>query len=283
MDTSTMFQLEHLKRLLDNGILTLAEFETQKRRFLDLTPPAPHHAKPEPAAAPPAASPPAKKPKPSTGGACFDEHGKAKVAVHSSDGKEIVVAVGSTNPVKVNAVRRAFTAAFPELTIIVVERAVASGVQDQPWGDAETRCGAVTRCRAAAAAHADGAEADYSVGLEGGVGDCAADGGAFDGVECFAVMAVLRTRDARLSTSRSATFLLPPRVVRLMRGGEAGHGAMELGDADDIVFGDSNSKQKGGTVAKATNGAIDRTALYEHALLCALAPFLHDESKLYDA
>ena len=32
-----------------------------------------------------------------------------------------------------------------------------------------------------------------------------------------------------------------------------------------------------------TRGLIDRTAYYEHAVVCALAPFLHDDSGLYDA
>ena len=40
----------------------------------------------------------------------------------------------------------------------------------------------------------------------------------------------------------------------------------------------TNSKQKGGTVAKVTKGMIDRTAYYEHALHLALVPFVHDES-----
>ena len=51
--------------------------------------------------------------------------------------------------------------------------------------------------------------------------------------------------------------------------------------APQLVFSDINSKQKGGTVGKVTNGLIDRTAYYEHALCCALAPFMHEETQLY--
>ena len=58
---------------------------------------------------------------------------------------------------------------------------------------------------------------------------------------------------------------------------------MELGDADDAVFKTVNSKQKGGTIGKVTHGLLDRTHYYEHALLCALAPFLHDASGLYES
>ena len=86
--------------------------------------------------------------------------------------------------------------------------------------------------------------------------------------------------DARWGLARTASFPLPPRIVSLMRG-EGGQPPMELGDADDAVFNDVNSKQKGGTVGKATKGMIDRTAYYEHALHCALCPFLHDETELY--
>ena len=56
---------------------------------------------------------------------------------------------------------------------------------------------------------------------------------------------------------------------------------MELGDADDAVFSDVNSKQKGGTVGKVTHGAIDRTAYYVHTLMLALVPFVHEGTTLY--
>ncbi|KAH8072685.1 hypothetical protein JL721_3328 [Aureococcus anophagefferens] len=57
---------------------------------------------------------------------------------------------------------------------------------------------------------------------------------------------------------------------------------MELGDADDVVFSDVGSKRKGGAIAKVTHGALDRSGYYEHALICALVPFLHDATGLYD-
>ena len=73
----------------------------------------------------------------------------------------------------------------------------------------------------------------------------------------------------------------PPRVVARMRGAN-GQPPMELGDATDVVFAEVNSKQKGGTIGKVTGGLIDRTAYYEHALCCAVAPFMHDDTGLYD-
>lgn len=49
---------------------------------------------------------------------------------------------------------------------------------------------------------------------------------------------------------------------------------MELGAADDHLFGTINSKQSGGSVGQFTRGVIDRTRYYEHAVVLAFVPFL---------
>jgi non-canonical (house-cleaning) NTP pyrophosphatase len=52
---------------------------------------------------------------------------------------------------------------------------------------------------------------------------------------------------------------------------------MELGDADDAVFGRSNSKQANGAVGILTGNVIDRAELYEQAVVLALIPFKNPE------
>ena len=203
----------------------------------------------------------------------------------------LIVAVGSKNPVKVNSVKNTFTQAFNGRVIECCGYDVPSGVPDQPWGDAETRQGALTRAQAAMAAHsaATGEPPNYAVGLEGGVEEeklvdaHPTIGGLTNVVSCFAFMAVLAagTSPQRWGIARTASFALPPKVVTLMRGAD-GKPPMELGDATDAVFAEFNSKQKGGAIVKVTNGLIDRTQYYEHALCCALAPFVHEESGLYE-
>ncbi len=47
---------------------------------------------------------------------------------------------------------------------------------------------------------------------------------------------------------------------------------MALGDADDAVFGRSNSKHEDGTVGILSHGVVDRTEYYRHALVLALVP-----------
>ncbi len=167
------------------------------------------------------------------------------------------VVVGSRNPVKLQAAQRGFERFFPGHAVAVEGVEVPSGVAEQPVGDAETRRGARQRALRAREAVP---EAAFWVGLEGGV---AWEG---DDLFSFAWIAVLGA-DGRWGLARSGTFLLPPAVAALIREG------LELGVADDRVFGAYDSKRKMGAVGLLTDGAIDRAALYEHALLLALIPF----------
>ncbi len=74
-----------------------------------------------------------------------------------------IIAVGSTNPVKLDAVREAFAASGRFGAIEVQGREVASGVREQPVTLDETLRGASTRARAAFTACA------LSVGIEDGL------------------------------------------------------------------------------------------------------------------
>ncbi len=67
--------------------------------------------------------------------------------------------------------------------------------------------------------------------------------------------------------ARTGAFMLPQEVANLVRSG------IELGHADDQVFGRSNSKQTNGAVGLLTADLIDRQRYYEHAVILALVPF----------
>ena len=79
------------------------------------------------------------------------------------------VAIGSGNPVKLNAV----AGVVPDASATAV--AVDSGVPEQPWGRAETVRGARNRAEAALSA----TTADYGVGIEGGVAERDDPGGVW--------------------------------------------------------------------------------------------------------
>jgi inosine/xanthosine triphosphatase len=168
------------------------------------------------------------------------------------------IVVASRNPVKVRAAEEGFARVFPGVTIEARGVEVASGVADQPMSDEETLRGATNRAVNARAAAPD---ARYWVGLEGGVHEYAGE------LEAFAWIVVLS--DDRVGRSRTATFALPPAVAELVRQG------VELGHADDRVFGRSNSKQTNGAVGLLTRNLIDRAGYYEHAVVLALVPFVN--------
>lgn len=166
------------------------------------------------------------------------------------------IVVASTNPVKINAALRGFSRMFPQEEFSVWGVSVPSGVSDQPMSDAETRQGALNR---ATAAHQSAPNGDVWVGIEGGIDTSRGV------MEAFAWIVV--TDGKRTGTSRTASFILPEEAAALIREG------MELGDADDRLFGRSNSKQQNGSVGLLTGDVIDRLAYYEQAVILALIPF----------
>ena len=145
---------------------------------------------------------------------------------------------------------------FPDETFATDTASAPSGVSDQPLSDEEALQGAMNRADGARQAEP---EADYWVGIEGGVEETGGEIVAFAWV-------VIMDQDS-LGKSRTAAFYLPSKITELIRQGK------ELGDADDIVFGRTNSKQDNGAVGILTGNVIDRTAFYEHAVVLALIAF----------
>ena len=185
----------------------------------------------------------------------------------------LCVAVGSTNPVKVQAVMSAFAKAFPHMRLHVKSMCVESGISSQPTTEWETQHGAVQRAREAASDPRSwcGYDAFFSVGIEGGVRRVETkglDGSVCSTVECFAWVAV-RFHDDSWGLSRTASMELPPVVSNLLREG------MELGDAVDTIFRLHNSKAAGGAVGAFTGDILNRMELLEHASILALVPFLN--------
>ncbi|HKI89157.1 MAG TPA: inosine/xanthosine triphosphatase [Draconibacterium sp.] len=166
------------------------------------------------------------------------------------------VVVASKNPVKVEAVFRGFSSYFPEVEVEKID--VKSGVSDQPLTDEETRKGAYNR---AENAKNNFTKADFWVGIEGGIQN------SENGLTAFAWVVILSKNKS--GESRTTTFQLPLKVAELISKG------YELGHANDIVFGQINSKQKHGAVGLLTQNQIDRTCLYQQAVQLALVPFVN--------
>lgn len=165
------------------------------------------------------------------------------------------------NPIKIAAALSSFRAVFPSLEFEAEGFAAPSGVSDQPMSDQETRAGATNRANWLK--HAS-PTADFWVGIEGGMEPIE------DEWFASAWMVVLSS-SGHTGEGKSGLFPIPPEVKRLVLSG------MELGHANDKVFGEHNSKQAGGAVGSLTNGLVSRRGLYEHALVLALIPLSKPE------
>jgi inosine/xanthosine triphosphatase len=166
------------------------------------------------------------------------------------------VVVASTNPVKLRAVSQGFQRMFPGQEFQVQQLPGVQGNSSQPIGDQETLQDATDR---AARASQLVPQADFWVGVEGGIEELG------DQMSAFAWI-VVKSID-KLGKGRTGAFYLPQAVVSLVRQGK------ELGEADDIVFGRSNSKQANGAIGILTGDVVDRAQLYEQAVILALIPF----------
>lgn len=170
------------------------------------------------------------------------------------------VVVASHNPAKIRAVERAFGRVFSGNDPDIVSVAVPSGVAEQPRSDGETRQGAQNRARAARAAIPG---ADFWVGLEGGLE-------AVDGAWLASAWMVVLAADGRQGQARTPTLPLPPAVQDLL------HQGIELGDANDRVFGAQDSKRGGGAFGLLTDGRMTRGGVYAQTLELALLPLTHE-------
>lgn len=172
------------------------------------------------------------------------------------------VAVGSSNPVKVKAVERAFSRFFSAQVIMVP---VPSGVSPQPVGLEETVSGAVSRARNALAA-AEGAE--LGVGIEAGLIPVP---GTISGYLDQQFAAIV-DRKGRVTLGGGSSFEYPKAIVSRVLGE-----GIEVGTAMDQLTGVHELGQKQGAIGYFSKGHLDRTALSEQAILMALLPRVNQE------
>lgn len=167
----------------------------------------------------------------------------------------MIIAVGSTNPVKLSAVRSVVDRVWPDAGLIAV--VVPSGVPAMPMTDADCLAGARNRARAAQATTG----ADLGVGLEGGVNP------EPSGLMLLGwVVAV--DGDGREGVGGGARLPLPAVIAdRILAGAE-------LGPVMDELLGQENVKQKGGAVGALTAGLVLRQETFAVAVAYALAPFV---------
>lgn len=165
------------------------------------------------------------------------------------------IAIGSTNPAKVTAVRSVVEDVWPGAELYPVD--VTSGVSAMPLSDDECLVGARNRALGARRA----VDANLGIGLEGGVHR--------DSVGLVLLgWVVVVDGNGREGVGGGARLPLPARIAERVLAGE------ELGPVMDELLGQRNVKQKGGAVGALTNGLVLRSETFAIAVAYALAPFV---------
>ncbi len=168
------------------------------------------------------------------------------------------IAVGSTNPVKIRAVKSVFSEFFGDAE--VVPRKVDSGVSRQPK-NYEVISGAINRAR-----RAYSSDVDYSVGIEAGLLEfphtltgyldfqfC----GIYDGENIF--------------IGAGPGFEYPPRVVREVDRGK------EVGEVMEQISGISEIGRKHGSIGFLTKNRLSREDITKIAVTMAVIPLINEE------
>ncbi len=164
----------------------------------------------------------------------------------------MLVAVGSTNPVKINAVKKTFDTFFNE-DVEVTGFNINPGVPSQPIG-IQTMIGAFKRALESQKL----ASSDYGVGIEGGISLL------WGRWYAFGFVAII-DRYGKISTGTTGWFQLPEKILKSVLSGN------ELGTVMDRISGIVGSKYKSGAIGYLTNAVVTRQDLYQHGVYMALA------------
>lgn len=171
----------------------------------------------------------------------------------------MIVAVGSDNPVKVNAVKNVIRKIWPQSEVVSIK--VSSGVSDQPIGTDETIQGALNRAQTAC----QKAQADFGVGLEGAVTEIKPYG--YFNVPWCAVV----SKTGKVGLGMGGGIEIPDDVKQEILKGR------ELGPVMDVKTGINEVKKKMGAIGLLTGGLVDRQQAYEIMLIFALAKFIRPD------
>ncbi|MEI6835768.1 MAG: inosine/xanthosine triphosphatase [Candidatus Falkowbacteria bacterium] len=171
----------------------------------------------------------------------------------------IKVVVGSKNPVKIGAVKSAFIKMMGECEIIGIS--VSSGVSNMPMSFSEIVTGAKNRAQAALGL----VDADYGVGLEGGMDDTEL------GTFLMGFVAII-DKQGTWGYSNGGGLYMPEKIVKIVK--DSGR---ELGDVMDELRGLQNTKQHEGCVGYFTDNLIDRQESFEKPTISALSRFKKKE------
>lgn len=167
----------------------------------------------------------------------------------------MIIAIGTKNPTKVNAVTNAFSQ-YVKGEFISVN--VSSNVSDQPLSDEETMLGAINRARNAREAE----KANIGVGLEGGL--VKTEFGYF-----------LCNWGALVDDSMEPVVAGGARIIIPNEIGDQVFAGQELGDVMDSYVKKHNVRQNEGAIGIFTNGLVDRTQMFSELSTLLIGQYLY--------
>lgn len=170
-----------------------------------------------------------------------------------------IIAIGSLNPVKVEATLVAFQRVWPEQQWQAQPLAVESYVPDQPMSETDTRLGAINRAIGVRVAAPD---YDYAVGLEGGVMQVASEW-----MECGWICVI--DREDNRGWASTARIQMPRSFIDRLKQG------VDLNVVCEEAFGMVDVGRGSGYYGIMTNNALPRMVAYRDAVIFALARFVH--------
>lgn len=167
------------------------------------------------------------------------------------------VAVGSTNPVKIEAVREVLSRFYADLRVVGVE--VDPRVSGQPMGMEETISGAINRAEAALK------HGELGVGIEAGLIEVPHTETGYLDVQFCAIT------DGRILTIGSGPgFEYPPQVIDEVKKGRT------IGEAMEALSGIKDIGRKEGAVGFLSKGHLTRLELTKEAVLAAMIPRMRE-------
>lgn len=166
------------------------------------------------------------------------------------------IGIGSKNPAKIKAVKRL----CDPLGFEVLAVDVPSGVSDMPMSDEETKQGAIHRAKAVL----DVSQADFGVGLEGGVMD-------IGGSMYLCNWGAFAHRDGHIYTASGARIVLEEALAEGVRSGK------ELGDVIDAYTSKKDVRKGEGTIGIMTNGRITRDDMFFHVMEALIGQYEYQQ------
>lgn len=171
----------------------------------------------------------------------------------------MIIAVGSTNPTKIEPVKNVFSHHFADVQVVGVS--VESHVSDQPMNDSEMYTGALNRAKNSLA-KVPGAL--YGVGIEGGL-----DEHPYGWFEKSLVVIV--NQAGEIGIGSSGGLVLPRVVIDKIKSGK------NLEQAVDEIFGTKEIGEGIGMFGIFTKEVVTRSEGVRHGVAFALARFLHSD------